>query len=87
VCRFIRGVLVVLVEQRCPRDFLRSQVESYRTYERADGRQHLPGDVADRSMRSQWDPSRASVAVLHDRLVSMEVHRDDQGTGAVRCGK
>ena len=82
--RVVGGVLVVLVERGGPRRLLRRGIDFDGAPERADRRHHLARDVADGAVRCQCDASRAAVAVLGDRLMGVQVQRDDQRARAVR---
>src|SRR4051795_4050668 len=57
-------VLVVLVEPSAPRDLLGRRVDGYVTRYLAHGPQQVARDLADGSVRSERDASRAPVAVL-----------------------
>ena len=82
--RVVGPVLLVLVEGRLPRHFLRLQVDLDLAAELLDCGQDGSGDLADRPVRSERDPVLAAVAVLDGGLMGSEVERDREGAGAVR---
>jgi hypothetical protein len=73
-------MLVVFVERFRPRGFLWRGVDAHRSAEFADRRQDLTGDLADRSIRHERDPVRATVAVLDDGVVGVEIECHHQRT-------
>jgi hypothetical protein len=76
-------VLAVLVERHVPRHLLRRRVDLHRAAELTHGGQHVARHVGHRPVGGERDPGRPPVVVLGDRLVAMQVQRDDDRAGAV----
>ena len=62
---------------------MRSGVDLHRADEVADGSQQLARHVGDRPVGGERDARRSTVGVLGDRVVGVQVERDDQRAGAV----
>ncbi len=76
-------MLAVLVERQLPRHLLWRRVDLHRAAEVAHGGEHVARHVGHRPVGGQRDPGLPPVAVLGDRLVALEVERDDDRAGAV----
>jgi hypothetical protein len=76
-------VLGVLVERRPPRHLLRRRIDRHWSDELADRGEEIARDVADGAVGRQRDAPRAAVAVLGDRLVPVQIQRDDERPGTV----
>ena len=55
----------------------------HRPAEVADGSQQVARHVGDRPVRAEWDALRSTVGVLGDRVMGVQVERNDQRAGAV----
>ena len=77
-------MLLVLVQRRRPGGLLGLEIDLDRADEPADRSQHVPCHIADRPVRRERDALHAPVAVLRDRLVGVQVQRDDQCPRPVR---
>ena len=78
-------MLVVLVERRRPVSLLRLRIDLHRAYELTHSRQDLTRYGADGAIRRQRDAEHASVTVLGDGLVAVEIQCDGECTRAVGC--
>ena len=81
----VRGVLVVLVERCRPRRLLGSRIDVYRSREVAYRGEQLAGHLGNGPVRREGDPPGAPVAVLGDRIVTLQIERHDERTRSVGC--
>ena len=80
----VMGVLLVGVERGVPRHLLRRGVDRHLATGGAHRRQHLPRHLADRPVGGEGDALDPAGAVLHDRLVKMQIEGGDQRPAAIR---
>jgi len=85
--RVVAGVLVVLVQRHAPRNLLRHRVDAHGAARPGHRRQHIPGHLGHRPVRDKRHPVHRSAAVLHHRLVRVQVQRHHQRPGAIRRGQ
>ena len=81
----VRGVLVVLVEWRRPRRLLGPRIDVHGACEVVHGGQQLAGHLGNGTIGRERDLERAPVAVLDDRIVALQIERNDERARSVGC--